>query len=134
MASCLKTINLRHVNKQNVQLHVQLVMASRCYDNCDFIETVIINNSSSLSNTTVLSPGNFSKSLFIARSLFSNVRGIDREKMRRATSAITSWIVFLQEILLITDSFFHKIKFARTFKKCFPSVRFGCRKYFFCRY
>ena len=92
------------------------------------------NKFSSLSNTTVPSPGNFSKSLFIARSLFSNVRGIDREKMRWATSAITSWIVFLQEILLITDSFFHKIKFARTFKKCFPSVRFGCRKYFFCRY
>ena len=92
------------------------------------------NKFSSLSNTTVLTPGNFSKSLFIARSLFSNVRGIDLEKLPRATSAITSWIVFLQEMLLITDSFFHKIKFARTFKKCFPSVRFRCRKYFFCRY
>ena len=37
------------------------------------------NKSSSLYNTTVLTPGNFSKSLFIAVSLFSNVGDIDLE-------------------------------------------------------
>ena len=37
------------------------------------------NKFSSLSNTTVHTPRNFSKSLFIARSLFSNVGGIDLE-------------------------------------------------------
>ena len=38
---------------------------------------------------------------------------------------------FLHKMLLITDSFFHKIKFTRTFKKCSLSGRFGCRKCFF---
>ena len=38
---------------------------------------------------------------------------------------------FLHEMLLITDSFFKKTKFARTFKKCFLSAVFESRKYIF---
>ena len=87
------------------------------------------NKFSSPSNTTVLTPGNFSKSLFIL-------------KRRRYWPWITApshkcnnkLDCFFAGNVANYGQFFHKIKFARTFKKCFLSARFGSRKYFFYHY
>ena len=115
---------------QEILLHVKQVMGSfRCYDNCDVIETLII-TSFHLHLVQLCSPPEIFQNLCLQqRSLFSNVGGIDLEQLRRATSAITSWIVFFARNVA---NYGHKIKFARTFKKCFLSARFGSRKYFFC--
>ena len=88
------------------------------------------NQFSSLSNTTVLTPGNFFF-FFIATEFIL--------KRRRCWPWITApshkcnnkLDYFLHEMLLITDSFLKKNKFARTFKKCFLSAIFESRKYIF---
>ena len=118
---------------REILLHVKQVMGSfRCYGNCDVIETLII-TSFHLRLVQLCSPPEIFQNLCLQqRSLFSNVGGIDLEQLRRATSAITSWIVFFARNVANYGQFFHKIKFARTFKKCFLSTRFGSRKYFFC--
>ena len=108
---------------QEILLHVKQVMGSfRCYDNCDVIETLII-TSFHLHLVQLCSPPEIFQNLCLQqRSLFSNVGGIDLEQLRRATSAITSWIVFLHEMFLITDSFFIKSNLQEPLKNVF-SVR-----------
>ena len=84
------------------------------------------NKSSSLYNTTVLTPGNFSKSLFIAVSLFSNVGDIDLESDYTEPQV---GLFFVGNVANY-EQFFHKIKFARTFKNVFSLRDLGLENIF----
>ena len=106
-------------------------MASfRCYDNFDVIETLMI-TSFHLYLIQLCSPPAIFFFFFIATEFIL--------KRRRCWPWITApshkcnnkLDCFLHEMLLITDSFFKKNKFARTFKKCFLSAIFESRKYIF---
>ena len=105
---------------------IPLLWQLRCYWN------PYHNKFSSSSSTTVITPGNFPKSLFIATEFIL--------KRRRYWPWITAPshkcnnkldCFFFARNVANYGQFFHKIKFARTFKKCFLSARFGSRKYFF---
>ena len=108
---------------REILLHVKEVMASfRCYDNCDVIETLII---------LLLTPGNFSKSLFIATEFILKRRRYWPWITAPSHKCNNKLDCFFARNVANYGQFFHKIKFARTFKKC---ARSGSRKYFFCHY
>ena len=104
---------------------IPLLWQLRCYWN------PYHNKFSSSSSTTVLTPGNFPKSLFIATEFILKRRRYWPWITAPSHKCNNKLDCFLHEMLLITDSFFKKTKFARTFKKCFLSAVFESRKYIF---
>ena len=80
------------------------------------------NKFSSLSNTTVLTPGNFSKSLFIATEFILKRRRYWPWITAPSHKCNNKLDCFLHEMLLITDSFFIKSNLQEPLKNVF-SVR-----------
>ena len=115
-------------------------MASfRCYDNFDVIETLIITSFHLYLIQPCSPPAIIFFIIFFLFFFFFFIATEFILKRRRYWPWITApshkcnnkLDCFLHEMLLITDSFFKKTKFARTFKKCFLSAVFESRKYIF---